>query len=146
MERRGACAFYARKPSFPPLSFADPINFFLISAPIPNSLQNSPITCDRLKGVFAQHRLYSKDAWTNLLGNYIRSRTCEWSGIALPRNLLNCFLPTMSRVTMTKGANRPLEFAFPASTRNEHLSTRLCPNGLAVGKTVWLRNVDLQLG
>ena len=25
VERRGACAFYARKPSFPPLSFANPI-------------------------------------------------------------------------------------------------------------------------
>ena len=46
-------AFYARKPSFPPLSFAIPINFFLMSAPIPNSLQNSPITCDRLKGAYA---------------------------------------------------------------------------------------------
>ena len=43
------CAFYARKPSFPPLSLAIRIKFCLTLESAPISLQNSPMTCGSYK-------------------------------------------------------------------------------------------------
>ena len=47
---------------------------------------------------------------------------------------------------MTTGANRPPEFAFPALTRNMHLSARLRSDGLVTGKRLRPRKDELKLG
>lgn len=109
-------SLHARNPSISPFFFARRINPCLCFVSAPTDLQNSVITCTRMKTevcIYIYMYVSSKFFVFCIICPH-GFNTCECIAIPFPRSLLKVFLPRILRANTTKGAKIPLLLSFPA--------------------------------